>query len=111
MSKEVLTHICTSARKDSYSWALYFFKIDKRAKQPFKVNKVRFKNNSYLLQYAQNLLNATEAFQIDQISEVQDYDGENSKVSCDKLLLTNELISEQWKLFSQAVAAAGSYFT
>ena len=43
MSKEVLTHICTSARKDSYSWALYFFKIDKRAKQPFKVNKVRFK--------------------------------------------------------------------
>ena len=58
------------------------------------------------MQYAQNLLNATEAFQIDQISEVQDYDGENSKVSCDKLLLTNELISEQWKLFSQAVAAS-----
>ena len=34
MSKEVLKDICTSARKDSYSWALYFFKIDKRAKQP-----------------------------------------------------------------------------
>ena len=74
MSKEVLKYICASARKDSYRWALYFFKIDKRAKQPFKANKVRFKNNTYLLQYAQNLLSATETFQIDQISEVQDYD-------------------------------------
>ena len=106
MSKEVLKRICSAVRKDSYSWALYFFKIDKRAKQPFKVSKVRFKDNSYLLQYAKELLSTTEAFQIDRISEVQDYDGENSKVSCDKLLLTNELISEQWKLFSQAVAAS-----
>lgn len=106
MSKEVLKHICASAKKDSYSWALYFFKIDKRAKQPFKTSKIRFKNNSYLLQYAKNLLTATETFQIDQISKVQDYDGENSKVSCDKLLLTNELVSEQWKLFMQAVATS-----
>lgn len=106
MSRELLKNVCSSARKDSYSWALYFFKIDKRAKQPFKVNKVRFKNDTYLLQYAKSLLNATEIFQIDQISEVQDYDGENSKVSCDKLLLSNELISEQWNLFTQAVAAS-----
>ena len=44
MSKEVLKSICTSAQKDSYSWALYFFNIDIRAKNPFKVNKFRFKN-------------------------------------------------------------------
>ena len=106
MSKDVLKSICISAQKDSYSWALYFFKIDKRAKQPFKTNKVRFKNDNYLLQYARNLLNATKTYQVDQISEVQDYDGENSKVSCDKLLLTNELVSEQWKLFTQAVATS-----
>ncbi len=106
MSKEILKNICTSAQKDNYSWTLYFFKIDKRAKQPFKTNKIRFKNDAYLLQYAKNLLSATETFQIDQIGEVQEYDGENSKVSCDKLLLTNELISEQWQLFTQAVAAS-----
>lgn len=106
MSKNVLNNICTSAQKDSYSWALYFFKIDKRAKQPFKTNKVRFKNDIYLLQYARNLLKAIKTYQVDQISEVQDYDGENSKVSCDKLLLTNELVSEQWKLFTQAVATS-----
>ena len=41
MSKEELKHICTLARKDSYSWALYFFKIDKRAKQPFKANNLQ----------------------------------------------------------------------
>lgn len=58
------------------------------------------------MQYARNLLNATKTYQVDQISEVQDYDGENSKVSCDKLLLTNELVSEQWKLFTQAVATS-----
>ena len=106
MSKELLKNICASAHKDSYSWALYFFKIDRRAKQPFKTNKVRFKNDAYLLEYAKNLLNATEAFQVDQISEVQDYDGENSKVSCDKLLLTNELVSEKWQSFIQAVATS-----
>lgn len=106
MSKAILKQICASARKDSYSWALYFFKIDKRAKQPFKTSKVRFKNVDYLLQYAKNLLYTTESFQIDQISGVQDYDGENSKVSCDKLLLTSELISEQWLLFMRAVAAS-----
>lgn len=55
MSKDVLKSICTSAQKDSYSWALYFFKIDKRAKQPFKTNKVRFKNDNYLLQYARKV--------------------------------------------------------
>ena len=106
MSKELLKSICTSAQEDAYSWALYFFKIDKRAKQPFKVSKVRFKNDAYLLQYAKNLLITTETFQIEQISEVQEYNGENSKVSCDKLLLSNELISEQWELFTQAIAAS-----
>ena len=106
MSIEILKSICTSAQEDSYSWALYFFKIDKRAKQPFKVSKVRFKNDAYLLQYAKNLVSATETFQIARISEVQDYNGENSKVSCDKLLLSNELISKQWELFTQAIAAS-----
>ena len=43
MSKNVLKNICTSAQKDSYSWALYFFKIDKRAKQPFKKINLKLK--------------------------------------------------------------------
>lgn len=106
MSKDTLKNMCSLLKEHSYSWTLYFFKVDKRAKQPYKTNKIRFKNSSYLSQYATNLLNATEHFQIDPISSVQDYDGENTKVSCDKLPLTNELISEQWTLFSTAVASS-----
>lgn len=106
MSKEILKNMCSTLKEDSYSWSLYFFKIDNRGKQPYKVSKVRFKNGTYLSQYASNLLNVTENFQIEPISDVQSYDGENSKVSCDKLLITNELISEQWSLFNAAVAAS-----
>ncbi|MEE0946862.1 MAG: DUF4868 domain-containing protein [Acutalibacteraceae bacterium] len=106
MSKEILKSMCSSLKEHSYSWSLYFFKIDNRGKQPYKVSKVRFKNGTYLSQYASNLLNATENFQIEPISNVQSYDGENSKVSCDKLLITDELVSEQWSLFNSAVAAS-----
>ena len=106
MSKVTLKNMCSLLKEHSYNWTLYFFKIDKRANQPYKMNKVCFKNNSYISQYATSLLNATESFQIDPISSVQDYDGENTKVSCDKLPLSNELISEQWILFSKAVASS-----
>lgn len=106
MSKDTLKNMCSLLNEHNYSWTLYFFKVDKRARQPYKMNKVRFKNRSYLSQYATNLLNATESFQIAPISSVQDYDGENTKVSCDKLPLTNELISEQWTLFSAAAASS-----
>lgn len=106
MSKAALKNMCSLLKEHSYSWTLYFFKVDKRATQPYKMNKVRFKNSSYLSQYVTNLLNAAENFQIDPISSVQDYDGENTKVSCDKLLLTNDLISEQWTSFSKAAASS-----
>ena len=106
MSKEILKNMCSLLREHSYSWTLYFFKVDNRGKQPYKMSKVRFKNSSYLSQYATNLLNATECFQIEPISGVQNYDGENTKVSCDKLFLTDELISEQWTSFNAAVATS-----
>lgn len=106
MSKEILKSMFAGLKENDYNWSLYFFNVDKRAKQPFKAYKVRFKNASYLSQYATNLLNATEHFQIDSISSVQDYDGENTKVSCDKILLTDELIATQWELFCSAVASS-----
>lgn len=108
MSKAKLKDMCISAKNSHYRWQLYFFKIDRRANQPFNVHKVKFKNDSYLSGYTTSLLNATETFQIDPISKVQDYTGENSKVSCDKLPLTSELISEQWENFSHAVATSSS---
>lgn len=105
MSKEILTDILNKAQKENcYSWSLHFFKIDRRAKQqPYRVYKVRFKNDRYLSMYAGNLLHASRAFQVDKISQVQEYDGENTKVSCDKLKTSNPLIVEQWTAFVNAV--------
>ena len=38
-------------------------------------------------------------YQISPLETVQEYDGENTKVSCDKIALDNELISTQWTSF------------
>lgn len=105
MSKEILTGILNKAQAENrYSWSLYFFKIDRRVKQqPYKVYKIRFKNDAYLTTYAVNLIKACHTFQINKISQVQEYDGENTKVSCDKLNTSNPLVAEQWKAFTDAV--------
>lgn len=107
MSKDVLQNMSESIRQNEYTWKLYFFKIDRRSKQqPYKTYKVRFKNSNYLSTYASSLLYATNKYQIDLISEVQEYDGENTKVTCDKLLLNNPLISVQWNDFANSVIAS-----
>lgn len=43
---------------------------------------------------------------IKKIESVQTYDGNNSKISCDKIELKNEIINEQWTNFIQRVATA-----
>lgn len=106
MSKEILLDAIKNAQNNSYSWNLYFFRMDKRSNNPYFVYKVKFKNTKYLPDYASNLLNATQHFQIETLCDVQDYDGENTKVSCDKLLLDNELIKTQWNNLHSAVSRA-----
>jgi hypothetical protein len=77
-----------------------FYKIDRRVKgQPYKFYKVRFKNDQYLLTYAKSLMKCVSTYQISPLETVQEYDGENTKVSCDKIALDNELISSQWTSF------------
>ena len=106
MSKDLLINTCNSTVTSTYSWALYFFVIDKRARQPYKAYKVRFKNDGYLTQYASSVIGAVEKFQISPIEIVQDYDGANTKISCDKLALSNPLISERWLQFVSSLAVA-----
>ncbi len=105
MSKEILLDILRKAQNENkYTWSLHFFKIDRRAKQqPYRVYKVRFKNDRFLSTYARNLLHATRTFQVEKISQVQEYDGENTKVSCDKLRTSNPLVADQWTAFVSAV--------
>lgn len=107
MSKELLVGACDADKAEQYTWSLYFYKIDRRSKeQPYRFHKVRFKNDSYLLTYAKSLMGCVSKFQISPIESVQEYDGENTKVSCDKLALNNELISSQWTTFIQALSRA-----
>ena len=100
MSKEILTAACNADNADNYVWSMCFYKIDRRAKgQPYKFYKVRFKNDQYLLTYAKSLMTCVSNYQISPLETVQEYDGENTKVSCDKIALDNELISSQWTSF------------
>ncbi|MEG0270401.1 MAG: DUF4868 domain-containing protein, partial [Clostridia bacterium] len=96
-----------SLKSNSYSWSLYFFKIDRRSANPFNVSKVRFKSSTYLSDYAQSLISTVRKFQVDSISCVQEYDGENTKVSCDKIELNNEILSSSWQQLCVATAEAG----
>lgn len=89
-----------------HSWSLYFYTRDRRKNNPYTVSKMRFKNASYLSEYSKDLINCIREFQLNKIESVQIYDGNNSKISCDKVNLKNEIINEQWENFIQKVATA-----
>ena len=109
MSKETLLDICNADKAECYTWSMFFYKIDRRSReQPYKFHKIRFKNDQYLLTYAKALMCSVNKFQITPIEVVQDYDGANTKVSCDKIALDHELISSPWTSFVQALGSASS---
>jgi hypothetical protein len=99
---DTLEHMATS----SYSWALYFFKIDRRNNNPYTAYKVRFKNNHYLPDYAKKLIDMVIKYQLGKINEIKEYTGENTKVSCDSIETRNELVKEQWDYFVMDIANA-----
>lgn len=106
MYKELLVEMLENIGTSSYSWALYFFKIDRRNNNPYTAYKVRFKNNRYLTEYAKSLVDMIVKYQLGKITEIKDYTGENTKVSCDKIETSNELVKEQWDYFVRDIANA-----
>ena len=109
MSKEVLLNNCNTNLAETYVWSMYFYKIDRRSKEhPYKFYKIRFKNDVYLVNYAQSLMSSVNKYQISAIEDVQEYDGENTKVSCDKISLDNELIATKWTSFVRALSCASA---
>lgn len=106
MSKQNILDTLVAIKDDNYSWNMYFFKVDKRNKNPYAVHKVRFQNRDYLATYAAKLAYMIENYQMSKIEKVQDYTGENSKVSCDKISLENELIKNNWNYLVEGVIEA-----
>lgn len=106
MDKKILVEMLDDVEKHSYSWMLYFFRIDRRSNNPYTVYKIRFKNDSYLPTYARVLMQMMKKNQLGRVSEIKDYTGENTKVSCDRIETSNELVKEQWDYFIDDIANA-----
>lgn len=97
MSKEFLLKTIKDIRPENYSWTLYFLKIDFRSKpNPYFLYKHTFRNVNYLPDYITVLTNTMIQYQIEPLGSVQDYDGENSKTSCDKISTESQIIVAQW---------------
>lgn len=101
MTKDELINIFENA--SNYSWSLYFFSINKRSKNPYEVVKIRMKKEA-LQNYAKNLLLCILKFQLKKIDSIDDYNGENPKLSCDKLSLDSDIIKESWTNFQMMCA-------
>lgn len=101
MTKDEIINIFENA--SNYSWSLYFFSINKRSKNPYEVVKIRM-NKEALQNYANNLLLCILKFQLKKIDSIDDYNGENPKLSCDKLSLESEIIKESWTNFHMMCA-------
>lgn len=109
MSKQELIHLIdeTLINIHNYNWTLYLFKLDKRSKEnPYFVYKLSFKNDDYFPAYVENLLHAIKKYQIDSLDRVEEYNGENTKVSCDKLPLSDLEIKDAWEKFACRIGNA-----
>ena len=106
MDKKILIEMLNDVETHSYNWMLYFFRIDRRSNNPYTAYKIRFKNNTYLPAYAKSLIQMMKKNQLEKISEIKDYTGENTKVSCDRMKTNNELVKEQWDYFVDDIANA-----
>lgn len=106
MDKNILLEVCDKAKNNTYTWELYFFKVDRRSNNPYSVYKIRFKSNVYLIQYTKSLAEMVKKYQLGKIEEIKEYTGENTKISCDVINTDHELLKEQWDFFVQDVAAS-----
>lgn len=106
MDKDMLIEVLNNGRESVYSWSLYFFKIDRRNNNPFTAYKIRFKNDQYLPEYAKSLIDMVVKYQLGQVNDIEDYTGENPKVSCDKIKTSDQLVEEQWDYFVEDIANA-----
>ena len=106
MSKDYILERISALTSNEYSTELYFFKMDNRNQNPYFVFKHTFKNPNYIPDYLSSLRDTIIKYQIQSIESVQEYDGQNSKTSCDKLSVDNQLISDQWNNLSFSVAGA-----
>ncbi|MCL1815090.1 MAG: DUF4868 domain-containing protein [Treponema sp.] len=108
MNKEYLKEQLNVA-KENYIWTLYFFTTRKKRGSGFlyEAQKVRFKKNDFINSFSSQVIDVVLSQQIEAIDNIQEYNGFNTKVSCDRISIENELISDSFKSFIDCLPRAG----
>lgn len=104
MSKEKILKSLKDIEENKYIWNLYFFDMDRRNNNPYKVYKHTLRNDKYLYDYVIYLSKMISEFQLKEIEEVEEYSGQNCKTSCDKISISNPLIKTSWEKLVEAVS-------
>lgn len=89
---------------NDYTWSLFFFTINKKANNPYKAYKIKMKDPNLIVNYANNLLGCVKNAQLDKIENIEDYDGDNPNLTCDKIETTNDLIKTNWNNLIEQIA-------
>lgn len=106
MSKQILVDVFSRIEDNEYSWEIYLFKINRKKEQSFFAHKFRFSHIDAKNNYCKGLAKYVTKYQIDQIQSVQEYDGSNPKIVCDKISITNTLIAREYTKFHNAIASS-----
>ena len=105
---KIYLETCLNTAATDFIWTLYFFGSHKQrnAGYVYDSHKVRFTKDGDLRIYAQQVLNAVAKYQLNPISQVEGYNGLNTKCSCDLLSVSDEIIASNFTTFRDSLARA-----
>lgn len=103
MTKEDLKKHLDENNLEKYCWDLYYFRINFTKNQPYAIYKARFTKSDYLMNYIKQLSSCVLQFQLNEVSEIQIYNGMNSKVTCDSISINDSILKDNFTLFKDAL--------
>lgn len=100
MSKVLLKQELLNISECNYTWELFFYNMFKQNHTiQYTGCKIPFKHEKTLTDYASKLCFCINKYQLEHVEEVEEYTGYNPKISCDKISIHNEIISESYSKF------------
>lgn len=94
---ELISYLNEVDLKETHVELIYFQKY-KRNKN-FDIEKISFKKDEHGQSYLLSLINCIVYNQLEPLESIENYTGDNLKVTCDKIPLINTMIEESWKNF------------
>lgn len=109
MSREILIKAFNTVLQENIGWNLYFFKISSAKKcdeVPYSVEKIRFRNEKYLVDYSNSLCRYLLDYKIQLIEEIKEYSGDNPNKICCKISTKDALISNKYEMLYNYIGSA-----